>query len=253
MSDLGTTNPLQSQNRIKLIYTSSASLNKPEEIKPKRTKVVPSVPSDNGKVSISNDNLLSALLNVNPGIFIGDSHADFNCSEFMASKMAFFKQQGVTLFFVEMFGADAQPMLDRYFEKGDNAEELVSYLQERGWEKRPGMTRKYFEIVQAANQNGIRTVGIDNEASGNRRLENSNPHWMRVINDYTSNSNNKFVVFGGYGHSANNPFHKGIDYYLGIPSIDLETGTPQTLLGDSRANDFRIILEKSPNQPDSFY
>jgi len=55
-------------------------------------------------------------------------------------------------------------------------------------------------------------------------------------------------VFGGQGHSSNYLFNKGVDFRLGIPSIDLETGTPQILLGDGRDSDFSIILEESPNQ-----
>ena len=248
MGDFGITDSLQSYGRPYIIGTSSGSWNKPEEIKPKRTKVIPSLPSDKGKVSVSNDDLLRTLLNVNPGVFIGDSHTDFNCSEFMTSKMAFLKQQGVTLFFMEMFGSEAQPKLDRYFEKGDNGEELVSYLQKRGWEKRPGMAKKYFEIVRAARENGIKIIGIDNNAAGKNRLEKSNPHWVKVISNYTSNNHTKYVVFGGQGHSSNYLFNKGVDFRLGIPSIDLETGTPQILLGDGRDSDFSIILEESPNQ-----
>jgi uncharacterized iron-regulated protein len=221
-----------------------------EIVSPQRAKIIPSIPSNNGIVSISEDVLLTNLINVNPGVFMGDSHTEFNCSEFMASKMNLLSRRGVGLFFMEMFGSSAQPLLNRYFEKGDNLNALVSYLKERGWDKRPGMAEKYCEIVKAAKENGIRIIGIDNDAYGRGRLEESNPHWVSVINKYTEKKGTKYIIFGGGGHSANYSLNKGVDYLLGIPSVDLNTGEKQKiLLGDGKANDFSIDLIKSPNQP----
>ncbi|MFC1637603.1 ChaN family lipoprotein [Candidatus Margulisiibacteriota bacterium] len=235
-------------NSSHFIPPSLATSKDQQAIKPPRAKVVPSVPSQNGKVTVSGGKLLSKLLQTNPGVFIGDSHTEFNCAEFVAARMGDFKKEGVTLFFMEMFGSDAQPMLDRYFKKGDNGTELVQYLKDRGWNKRPGMAQKYFEAVQAARENGIQVIGIDNDAAGDRRLEESNPHWTEVINKHTSKKKTKYVVFGGHGHSANYSANKGVDYRLGIPSVDLVTGDPQIKIGDGKKNDFEIALAPSPDQ-----
>lgn len=250
MSGPGSTDALRVEIdalRVKTKYKHKKTTSPSEST---RSKVIPSIASNNGIVTMPIDNLIQMLLRVNHGVFFGDSHGDFNCSEFLVSKMVLFKKQGVTLFFMEMFGSDAQPMLDRYFKYGDNEKDLVLYLDKGGWEKSTGMAKKYVEIVKAARQQGIKVIGLDDDSEGASRLEDSNLHWTKVVNQYASKGK-KYVVFAGFGHSSVFPLNKGIDFRLGIPSMDFETGSAKVFLGDGKYNNFRIVLEKSPHQPAS--
>ncbi len=217
-----------------------------------RSKVIPPVRSDQGQVRVSAETLFAQLLNVNPGLFFGDRHGSYNTVEYLSGNMDYFKKQGVTTLYMEMFAADAQPLLDRYFEKGDNVAELEQYLYTQGWHKDLGMDKKYMELVKAARESGIRIVGIDDATSATdpNRLKSSDSHWTQIIQK-NSKPTEKYLVFGGQGHSERDEAQckYGVDYRLGIPALDFYTGEPRIVLGDRFKFDFAIYLERSPHQP----
>lgn len=200
------------------------------------------------------------------GVFLGDSHGDYNIVEFLTEKMPEFKKAGINKFYMEMIEADSQVMIDRYYEKGDNENEIVEHFKNNGWEKTKGTAQNYFNLIKAAKENGIKVYGIDesNESfmkgglsgSGPDRLTRSNPLWTSVIKEHTT-PGDKYIVYGGLGHSANYPFNKGVDQMLGdIPSLDFDTSKnnkEEIQVGDGKANDFEILLPKSPNQPKSLW
>lgn len=225
---------------------------KTEQVTPARQKVIPSLPSQGGEVNLSVNDFIARIYNANPGIFIGDRHGEYNCSEFVSSLIPSLKAQGVTVLFMEMFPSDKQPLLDRYFKVGDNEQQLLAHLQ-RYWEKTPLAPEKYLQIIRTAKANGIRVVGIDCEHTGQNRLETSNPHWVGVIKNNLKSTTTKYVIFGGYAHAGNYPYNKGVDYRLGIPSVELSTGEElKILLGDSKGNDFQITLPNHPEQPPDY-
>ena len=193
------------------------------------------------------------------GVFLGDRHQQFNISEYIASAMPDFKKAGVNKFYMEMIPEEMQPVIDRYYEKGDNEEEIIKSLK-KGWDYGEGASQKYFNIIKAAKENGIKLYGID-EPRGYKplphehsRLERSNPKWARVINNNTK-PGDKYIIFGGGGHAANYPENKGIDQLLGdIPSITFNTSNnnkEEIIVGDHKGSDFNVFLPKSPNQPAS--
>lgn len=162
---------------------------------------------------------------------------------------------------MEMIPAEKQPMIDRYYEKGDNEKEIVDYL-EQGWSQREGSAQQYFNIIKSAKENGIKVYGIDEPAEVDLksdradRLTRSNPEWASVITKNTK-AGDKYIIFGGYGHSANYLYNKGVDQLLGdIPSVDFDTsdsGKTEIIGGDGKANDFQVLLPKSPNQPKGIF
>jgi hypothetical protein len=229
--------------------TSASSCEAP---KAARAKVIPSIPSNRGQVTVSDEDFFKMLLNVNPGIFLGDRHGSYNIVEYLSGKMPYFKQQGVSTLYMEMFPPEAQPMLDRYFETGENQAELEQYLNAQGWHKDLGMDKKYAQLVSAARESGIRIVGIDTVETqpDDVRLKASNLHFAAVVKEH-ARPGEKYLVFGGEGHSSQNEMdcNYGVDYQLGIPSVDFKTGEPGIYLSDRFKQDFMLALERNPDQP----
>ncbi|MBI4354795.1 MAG: SBBP repeat-containing protein [Candidatus Omnitrophica bacterium] len=218
-------------------------------------KTLPELPMQpDGTLAISPEELLARLLRDNPGVFLGDRHGDFNIEEHLIAQMPLLARQGVKTLFVEMVYSADQAILDAYYQTG-NLEPLITYLTDRWDLTQPGLGKKYAEVVQAARAAGIQTIGIDVDTrriKQSLRLEISNPHWRWVIQEALKSQPGKYLVFGGTGHSANYLFNKGVDVLLGIPSVDFGTSTTMEVRkGDGKANDFQILLPKSPAQPAS--
>lgn len=227
-----------------------------------QTQVCNKVPTDGNPTTLIIDQLNSKKdINGARGVFLGDSHGDCNIQEFLAKEMPEFKKAGVNKFYMEMIPADMQSMIDRYYEKGDNEKEIVNYLKQ-GWEKVDGSAQKYFNIIKAAKDNGIKVYGIDEplkiamtETQLNR-TDRTNPQWAKIVTNNTK-PDDKYIMFGGLAHSANYSANKGVDQLLGdIPSLDFgtsENNKEEILVGDGKANDFQILLPKSPNQPKDLF
>lgn len=202
--------------------------------------------------------LINKILHKNPGIFLCDLHGHHNIPEFIAKSMPKLKQSGVNKIFMEMIPAEKQSMLDQFFDNGNNSDEVLDYFTEHWGNKSEGIAKKYFNIIKTAKENGIKVYGIDepnvvyHSNTLSSRLERSNPYWKDVIVRNT-NPNDKYIVYGGAGHAANYPANKGVDYMLGIPTISIETGTKQIIKGDGKSSDFIFYLDKSPEQPKSYF
>lgn len=227
-----------------------------------QTQVCNKTPTDGNPTTLIIDQLNSKKdINGANGIFLGDAHGCVNIQEFLVNQMPELKKAGVNNFYMEMFDADDQAMIDKYYEKGDNEQEIVNYLKV-GWEKTDGSAQRYFNIIKTAKENGIKVYGIDEPTetylgqSQSKRLERANPFWANVIKEHTETSD-KYIIYGGSGHSANYSMNKGVDQLLGdIPSIDFGTSSSsknEIVVGDGKDNDFEILLPKSPNQPDDIF
>lgn len=157
------------------------------------------------------------------GFMIGDIHGDTYITQFLANNMAQFRDEGVSVFFIEMIRSADQEVLDRFMESGDPSE-LIAYLQP-GWDKGPGWIDSVIDVIEAARQQGMQVVGIDIPYSGNDRLETSNPHWTQVIQNQMSVSaaDEKYLIFGGGAHAGDFPANTGVDARLGIMSGSYQT------------------------------
>lgn len=221
-------------------------------------------PEPNRQINTDSADLISQLLsgkkkdkNGATGVFIGDLHGYFNCPEFLTDNMSKFKKAGLNKIFMEMFRAEDKEILNRYYNNKASDDELIAYLKD-GWEKKPGTAKRYFEVVKAAKANGIRVYGIDEpkkdffEKPIEQRLQRSNPFWKRQILK-NSTPKDKYIVFGGAGHSANYPRDKGVNVLLGnIPAVDFDrskTGKAYVEKGDGKDSDYKIYLPRAKGQP----
>ena len=221
---------------------------------PLRAKVIEALNLD----AFSPAGLINRVLQKNPGVFLCDIHGYYNIPEFIARSMPELKASGVTKIFMEMFPADTQPMLDRYFSQGDNSEEVMTYLTEHWSHLEKELPQKYFDIVRYAKENGIKVYGLDepvktfkNNPISERELR-SNPFWKDTVINNT-NPHDKYIVYGGAGHAITRTEKKGVDCMLGIPSIIIKTDNKEMSFLSLDKFDFVHHLPESPNQPKSLY
>lgn len=197
----------------------------------------------------------SSILKDNHGLFIGDSHGELSIPEWLKQHLDDFQREGVEQLHMEMVRSDHQFLIDNYYADVEGSGiRLEAYLEKRWGHKSPGTGAAYFDIIETAKNNGIKVFGIDNDITGDNRLEGSNPHWASTINSKMTelSPNGKFLVFGGTGHSANYPLNKGVDQILGnIPSIDFDQSKSKNVeirKADGRESDYIVSLPDSPNQ-----
>jgi len=184
------------------------------------------------------------LLSNNNGVAIGDHHGEFAILDFLSENMPKFKEMGVKQLFFEMVRSDCQDLLDNYAKTEETETKFPPRSGERfertlDWElnvwdgkggKPEGLKERYLKLFKAANENGIKIIGMDMEHTQNR-LEDSNPHWEKIIKDNTANNNpdEKYLVFGGFYHfshlAAGTEDIKSVNELVGIPSIHMD-GSP---------------------------
>ncbi len=144
-------------------------------------------------------------------VIIGEHHPDVESKRMLAAKLKEFRKKGFTHLGLEMIPASMQPMLDKYFETGEGADEIKAYLEEH-WE---GYTDdgEYFQIVEAAKAAGLRIVGLDmddhgpstdTEIEGDRAMRKRNITMARSIDKITSDPSNRIVCLCGMGHVIGN-------------------------------------------------
>ena len=128
--------------------------------------------SDNPYDTISN------LLKDHQGLFIGDSHGVLSISEWLKEYLDDLKGEGVEQLHMEMVRSDYQFLIDDYYADIEGSGiRLEAYLEKRWGHKSSGTGAAYFDIIETAKNNGIKVFGIDTDVTGDRKLEDSNPHW----------------------------------------------------------------------------
>lgn len=188
---------------------------------------IPKLPlNPDGTIKGGNKALVTALLSKNAGIFFGDEHGTIEVVDTFSGLLPTLKASGVRVLFVEIVPS-TDPILEKFQKDGD-AKALKAHLIELGWDI--GADGKWIDhlvnMLAETRKNGIKLCGIDEETDSRRlspddRLERANVHWAWAIRETLAKQpkNEKYVVFGGLGHSKNSSGNKGIEVLLGIPSI----------------------------------
>jgi len=207
---------------------------------------IPKLPLNaDGTIKGGNEALVTALLAKNPGIFFGDWHGTTGVVDTFSSLLPTLKGSGVRILFVEMVPSSV-PILEKFQKDGDT-KALKERLDKLGWGKDGGgkWLDRLVNMLAEARRIGIKLIGIDESYSYEKEpvVEQSNPHWATVIRATLAKGpkNEKYVIFGGLGHSANYAENKGVNALLGIPSI-----TPYT--ADDLAYD-QAVRKGSPSLP----
>ncbi|MGE4356935.1 MAG: ChaN family lipoprotein [Candidatus Omnitrophota bacterium] len=129
--------------------------------------------------------------------------ANLSAKTELIKHMEEFKQMGFGYLGLEMFPADKQEILDRYFETPEYEVEANYHLEEEilqilkdfwGW-----APEKYLELIQVVKKHGIRPIALHN---GGERT--SDFFLSEKISDFLMrNPEGRIMVFVGYSHLFN--------------------------------------------------
>lgn len=90
-------------------------------------------------------------------LLFGESHADKQARSELVIALKSFRAAGFTHLGLEVLGDDNAELLRTYSESGEGGEEILSKLKKQ-W---PWEPESYFELIEAARENGIRIVPLD--------------------------------------------------------------------------------------------
>jgi hypothetical protein len=113
-------------------------------------------------------NLFEAAVHANKGIGVFESwHGTYAYPRLMIDLMPVFARQNVTRLYVEAIPAKKQALLDQWQQTGDEGG-ITHYLNSIHKAYSRGMWKHYWMMMQAAHENGIKIVGLDNPDMQNR-------------------------------------------------------------------------------------
>lgn len=172
---------------------------------------------------------VAALLEEEQGLAFGEIHGSYAFPDFMARNMKMFSEQGVKTLYLEHFFTQQQELIDQWQDGGD-AQPLLDHINRQGVYATQ-MWHRYWEMMKAAQQNGIRMVAIDYDGPDLMLklddVELRNDKWMETIaaDRAQVGAEDKFIIYGGQAHFRNGLLKKsGIGTQLDIPTIIMENG-----------------------------
>lgn len=195
------------------------------------------------RIEEKHNEYIKKLLESNKGIFWGDNHGDINCIQSLINVLDVLKKEGVKKLFIER---DVDSYLD-FFSKF-NSDQLTQknlddfrseYIKkENGYIKfYSGYDEMHLGLFLRAKKLGIEIIPIDIDDSKElnflpdgslvkgdekKRLENSNPIWVKNIRYHTKIflEEDKYVIFGGYAHAKTTHGNiEGVSDVLKIPTV----------------------------------
>lgn len=196
--------------------------------RPDRGKSIPRLPTENEtrRILTPIDGLFSALFQSNRGVFVGERHSDVTSKAIVTDYLIrHLPSWGVRVLFLEAVAHRDQPALNEYLATGRNREGVLRSLREYGWD-----VEGFMKLIDSARAAGVRVVGTDLRG---RSLEERDRFAANVVRQELRNQPQgaKFMYFGGSSHSNNRYTNSsgqvtfGLDYLLGIPSVDMVTRT----------------------------
>ena len=176
--------------------------------------------------------LFSAAVKTHKGVAVSElCHGMYAYPQLMAEMMPLWAEMNVTRFYTEMVPASKQGLLDQWQDKRDD-KGITDYFDSEhvGYSKR--MWAYYWLMLQAADENNIRVVGVDNPEiiSGYGAVFDApfkTMHWEGIIkkDQASAGMDERYVVYGGEAHMVDKGGElKGIHQRMGIPRIMMQEG-----------------------------
>lgn len=170
---------------------------------------------------------IASLLDGEQGLAFGEIHGHYAFPDFMVQNLQRFAEQGVTTLYMEHFFTQQQELLDEW-QDNDNPEPLLEHMNRQGVYSTK-MWHRYWGMMKAAKENGIRMVAIDYSGPelifGRDEVQVRNGKWLETIAEDrdAKASDEKFIVYGGQAHFRNGLLKSnGVGTQLDIPTIILE-------------------------------
>lgn len=142
---------------------------------------------------------------------LGEAHTREITKREVIDHIKQFRDLGFTHFGMEVFGTEAQPILDEYQKTGGRKEELMEHIRKGfgGWS--PNAGELYLKAVDEAKRVGMRVVAIDLPMSeqeqyksggmdrGHKRDDRMSQTVQAILNE---NPEHKVVTLTGSGHAG---------------------------------------------------
>lgn len=207
--------------------------------------------------------LFEAAVMNHKGIAVFESwHGTYAYPKLMIEMMPVWARRNVTRFYTEVVPASKQDLLDKWQNEG-NENGIADYFDSRLYGNSRGMWQYYWLMLQAARDNNIRVVGIDNpdmhSGEGMRRRYSpvflapfKNMSFESVVRDDQNScaADEKFIVYSGENH--------GTDYGGDLKSIHQRLEIPRMILREGPFSiarhpfdplpSFSISIPPAPNQ-----
>lgn len=198
--------------------------------------------------------VFSSILAKHRGFFVGELHADKSPKTALCAQMPLLAQAGVKNLFLEFICHDTlQAELDDFFETKKPSKFLETFIK-NGYggalNLKSAILCKYWELIEAAVEAGIRPVGLERSAtqmlgyddysgatSGPERMLGLNVGASEIINMYEG----KFVALVGSGH---------VSYHHDIAGLSELCSAPNVIIEDRAATKCEFNL-KNFNMEDS--
>lgn len=145
-----------------LLQTAETYIQKPKLRNKKREPI--KLPDVRNKVFTEQD-LISHWLKNYQVFCIGEPHESHASKEFLVDNMAYLKEKDVKVIFMEGLFDDLQNDLDTYFEGQPLSVGLLKDINGMDSNYNFNLPYGYRGIIEAANREGIRIVGIDTNAA----------------------------------------------------------------------------------------
>lgn len=199
--------------------------------------------------------MLSALLQNNAGIAIGEHHTKNTASNFIINNMELLKNSGVdtiyleigTNSFNELKNSSIEELKAMLLEEEKNTTEnkeliVKSYGNKQNIQNTDDLFISRIKLFLSAKQHGIDIVNIDQKDSARElsgelinssietRFSSTNYTWTEnILKDRQTKTGGKYIVFGGFSHFGVFENSTGlVDEALGLPVIAFDNRNTDT-------------------------
>src|SRR3972149_7414397 len=149
------------------------------------------------------------LFSVGQIFFFGEVHTSLAAKAEVVGFLQDFKLAGGTHLAMEMLHEDMQASLDRYYQIGDNEEEILKNLSDGWGHYGIQIPDAYLAIIKQAKQEGLQFICLDSSPKdednepllGFRRTAGRNKIWAtKLAGIIKTKSFAKIIAYSGVGH-----------------------------------------------------
>jgi hypothetical protein len=183
------------------------------------------LPDLTNKNSLTDKEIIDHWLDHYQGFCIGEFHTESIPKEFLVDNMAYLKQKGVKVLFMEQLYDDCQEELDAFLNGKPLSTEIITNLDVADTKDNFQPPYGYKGVIEAAAREGIRIVAIDTKGANVPERENR-WKWMNYFAYKTMKKtiktigDGKYVALMGAGHlSKRKNYIPGVTDLLSYPNI----------------------------------
>lgn len=182
-------------------------------------------------------------------IGFGETHSNLTTKDALALSMRQLHQLGATHLAMEMLPSKKQKLVDDYY-AGKVSRQAIKQIFTNYW-KWPNQEEGYMSVVDAAKQEGIKTIALNISGNEGRpsdhEIKDRETVWAKKIASIVEASpNNRIVLYTGAAHQQKNRETSGVSVQL-----EQEFGIKTTVVlmegGCPKVNELTMLLAHNKN------